>query len=90
MDPLVVELSHDWGERALQNDFGPGEDNFVKRIDWMYLAGFGRLPTDQERDTAIHFLESQAANRNVTTDDSGLWADFAHVLVNTKEFIFLR
>ena len=89
-DPLVVELSHDWGERALQNDFGPGEDNFVKRIDWMYLAGFGRLPTDQERDTAIHFLESQAANRNVTTDDSGLWADFAHVLVNTKEFIFLR
>jgi hypothetical protein len=89
-DPLVVELSGKWGERALQNVADAGAKAMSERVDWMYLSGFGRQPTTQESQAAVAFLTSQAAKRGVTTEDSGLWADFAHVLVNTKEFIFLR
>ena len=89
-DPLVVELSRKWGERALRAVPQTDAPTITRRIAWMYLSGFGRQPTKQENQAAAAFLTSQAAKRGVTTEDFGLWADFAHVLVNTKEFIFLR
>ncbi len=89
-DPLVVELSQGWAERALKTAPEPGADGVAKRVEWMYLTGFGRKPTDRERRAAIAFLDSKADGLKSSTEDPGLWADFAHVLVNTKEFIFLR
>ena len=89
-DPLVVELSRKWGERALQTIPQSSTESVTQQIAWMYLSGFGRQPTAKERQTAVAFLTSQATQRGVTTEDTDLWADFAHVLVNTKEFIFLR
>ena len=89
-DPLVAELSRQWGERALQSVPESDERAVADRVAWMYLSGFGRRPTDEESRTASAFLTDQASNRGVSTDDPGLWASFAHALVNTKEFIFLR
>ena len=89
-DPLVVELSRGWAERALKTVPGSGADGVAKRVDWMYLTGFGRKPTAKESHAAVAFLGSKAEGRATATEELGLWADFAHVLVNTKEFIFLR
>ena len=89
-DPLVVELSRGWGQRALESV--PGVDNqaIARRVEWMYLSGFARHPTEMETRVALEFLVAQAAKDSVTTENLDLWAKFAHVLVNTKEFIFLR
>jgi hypothetical protein len=89
-DPLVAELSHEWGERALRSVAGTDNRAMTERICWMYLSGFGRHPTNQEIEAAAQFLMTQSSERNVATDARELWASFAHVLVNTKEFIFLR
>jgi hypothetical protein len=89
-DPLVVELSRKWGEFALKRVPPTDSQSVALRIEWMYRSGFGRPPTKQESDVAVAFLASQAAKRGVTLEDANLWGDFAHVLVNTKEFIFLR
>lgn len=89
-DPLVAELARKWGERALQNVAGDGNNAMRERIVWMYLSGFGRDPTSQEIEAAADFLRTQASQRNVSTDDPEVWASLAHVFVNTKEFIFLR
>jgi hypothetical protein len=89
-DPLVVELSHEWGKRGLGSASTNNTDAMEQRIAWMYLSGYGRPPTPKESEIAMAFLTSQASERNVSTADEELWADFAHVLVNTKEFIFLR
>ena len=51
---------------------------------------FGREPTPEESQAATAFIKTKAAELKTTTEDSALWADLAHVLVNTKEFIFLR
>ena len=88
-DPLVSELSGKWADRALKSVTGTAND-FGERIQWLYLTGFGRYPTRQEGVAASSFLKSQASRRNVTLEDPTLWSDFAHVLVNTKEFIYLR
>lgn len=89
-DPLVVELSRQWGERSLQQVIGTDREALEKRIEWMYLSGFGRRPTQEESSTAAAFLTTQGEKRGVGPDEVDLWANFAHVLANTKEFIFLR
>lgn len=89
-DPLVVELAADWGHRALQLQSENAEAAISKRLRWLYLSGFGRHPTESEERTAIEFLKTQSAAHDLPIDSPKLWADLAHVLVNTKEFIFLR
>ena len=89
-DPLVIEQSRKWAERALQSIPSSDAESTRQRIEWMYLSGFARQPTEKEIQTAISFLNAQTTARSVTLDDSDLWADFAHAMVNTKEFIFLR
>ena len=89
-DPLVVELSKKWASRALEQVPDSGKNDLSKRINLMYLAAFGRPPTPKETLAANHYLTSKATEYGVSTKDAGLWADLAHVLVNTKEFIYLR
>ncbi|MCO8125229.1 PSD1 and planctomycete cytochrome C domain-containing protein [Stieleria sp. TO1_6] len=89
-DPLVVELSRQWGERALQSVADSDDKAMTTRIEWMYRCGFGRSPTKQESETAAAYLRTQASKRKITANAPELWASFAHALVNTKEFIFLR
>ena len=84
-DPLVVDLSRNWAERALTIDQSTGS-----RIDWMYQTAFARQPTEQEKTIANLYLTSQATARTNEPNERDLWADFAHALINTKEFIFLR
>ena len=89
-DPLVAELTDKWAERALSDS--PATDSFQpdERVQAMYLTAFGRSPTESEQAAASQFLANQAKQRNVEPTDRQLWADFAHALVNAKEFIFLR
>ena len=89
-DPFVVEMSRGWAERALKSVPETGREGVEKRVVWMYLTGFGRQPTPKESRMAMAFLDSKVNELEVATEDTDLWADFAHVLVNTKEFIFLR
>ena len=76
-DPFVIQQSVDWAKRALQDSDGTQE-----RIQEMYVTAFARQPTDGELDTALNFVGDEA--------DIDRWSAFAHALINTKEFIFLR
>jgi hypothetical protein len=49
------------------------------RVDAMFLAAFSRSPAPAERDRMQTFLANQ-----------GSWEELAHVLLNAKEFLFLR
>jgi len=83
-DPFVVEQSKKWAERMVAQPM-----SIDSRVDEMYRAAFTRHPTDQEMKVALDFL-SHTANSNEPQDiPLSLWADFAHALINTKEFIFL-
>lgn len=90
-DPLVSQLATKWGERALEEipDY-EASSTPRSRINWMYLSAFGRDPTKHEQLAASNFLSTQSIERGVSLLDRDLWSDFAHALINTKEFIFLR
>ncbi len=85
-NPLVLEQAQLCGRR-LYSDV-PGD--VAARITRLYELAFSRPPTEDERRAAAEFLAAQAAELGVETDDPRVWADYVHVLVNAKEFIFLR
>lgn len=77
-DPFVAEQSRAWGGRIAD-----GGKPAAERIRDMYLSGLGREPSRSELASVEAFLVS----RGIEKEEA--WADLAHVLFNTKEFIFL-
>jgi hypothetical protein len=83
-DPFVVAQARQWAERAIQQS-----SDFSTRISWMYETAFARQPTARERETALAYLASFDTQATKNPNDLDRWTDFAHALINTKEFIFL-
>ncbi|MGI9178330.1 MAG: PSD1 and planctomycete cytochrome C domain-containing protein [Pirellulales bacterium] len=88
-DPFVVDQAAIWARRALADEtLTP-----TARIEGMYREAFARRPTAAEMAAAQDFLTEQAGlhGGDFAADPrhAAAWADLAHVLVNTKEFIFI-
>ena len=88
-DPFVVEQARLWATRTLA-DTSASTDELVAR---MYRQAFARGPEREELEAARAFLAAQAARHggDLAADPrhAAAWADLAHALVNTKEFIFV-
>jgi cytochrome c553 len=89
-DPFVVQQAELWAKRVIADKALATPE---QRIERMYQSAFSRPPSDDERLAAIEFLQTQATELGVAgekwRDDSRVWADLAHVLVNVKEFIYV-
>jgi len=84
-NPLVVEQTKVWAKKVL--DETP-ELTDKQRIHVVYETVFGRLPTTEEVQFSVRFLKEQSAEYN--GDPLQTWSDLCHVLLNVKEFIFIR
>ncbi len=88
-DPFVTEQAQVWARRLLAETGLSTE----ARIGQMYREAFAREPTAEEQAVAIEFLAAQAERHGAdfATDptNAAAWADLAHALFNTKEFIFV-
>ena len=75
-----------WAGRMLRD-----EPDRSGRIRSMFLRAFARPPSEDERREVSAFLRQQA-NRydGAGIEDPRCWADLAHVLINSTEFIFIR
>jgi hypothetical protein len=85
-DPFVAEQSRLWAKRSL-DDRSNSNENRVRR---MYASAFGREPSPSECISALEFLSSQAKEYDCSADDDRVWSDLAHVLFNSKEFVFVN
>jgi hypothetical protein len=84
-DPFVVEEAKVWVQRL------PANLDPESRVREMYLRAFGRPPTNEELADANEFvLEQRKLYGTQDSGDTRVWADFAHVLFNVKEFIYLN
>ena len=88
-DPLVVQQSDVWAKRLLAE-----AETTDARLDLLYETAFARLPSDTERADARGFLSSQGAEYGLSPEkaetDARVWKDLCHVMMNVKEFIFVR
>ena len=83
-NPFVLEQARRWATRVL-NQAGQTADD---RVRGMYVTSLGRPPDDTELHAALDFLGATPGQTN--SQDPQAWADFAHVLFNVKEFIFIQ
>jgi hypothetical protein len=84
-DPFVVGQADLWASRSV------AITDPKQRIQQMYLTAFSRPPTADELADATTFLdEQQALYAAKGPADKRVWADFAHVLFNVKEFTYLN
>src|SRR5262249_568671 len=83
-DPFVHDQARVWAKKTLNQSGTP-----VEKSCEMYLTAFGREPTTEETSTCLEFVETQGARHKTTSTDLKPWADLAHTLFNTKEFIYL-
>jgi len=88
-DPLVAGQAALWADRVLR----PAGTAPADRLAAMYLAAFAREPGPEESALALEFLEDQGAELGLPAGawrtDRRVWAGLAHVLWNSKEFVFL-
>jgi hypothetical protein len=83
----VAKQAEQWGRRVLAE-----ESNARRRIENMFVTAFARPAEEAEIGEIMTFLEEQQTRYGVghDTDDPRAWADLAHVLFNSTEFIFVR
>jgi hypothetical protein len=84
-NPFVLQQAKVWAERLLADTTATPHD----RIGRAYEMSLGRLPTTLETEAATAFLASQGKEYS-GPNDVRTWADFCHVLLNVKEFVFVR
>ncbi|MEE2639682.1 MAG: hypothetical protein VX768_03570, partial [Planctomycetota bacterium] len=69
----------------------PGVEQRIRR---MYEQAFSRPPSRTELKNATDFLEQQARELRIKPEDIpknvDLWKDLCHVMMNVKEFIYLK
>jgi cytochrome c553 len=83
-NPFVLQQADLWAKRVLDTK-GSNED----RVRAMYATAFGRAPTRDERDSALSLVKELSAEYG-KPDHPKAWADLAHVLFTTKEFVFVE
>jgi hypothetical protein len=76
-DPFVLDQAKTWASRVVKTTPDP-----ERRLDDLYRTAFGRPPTERERSESLAFVASRS-------DEGAAWAELCHVLMNTKEFLFI-
>jgi transposase-like protein/cytochrome c553 len=86
-NPFVIQQAQRWGRRLAEQT---SSDDQMGRIRQAYLACVARAPSESELHAAVTFLEAQAADLKTEVHDPRVWGDLCHVLLNSKEFLFVR
>jgi hypothetical protein len=84
-DPFVHQQAELWGHRIASKG-GSVRD----RIKALYCSAFSRPPSAAELQACVDFLDRQAELGSCQADHARTWTDLAHVLLNAKEFIFIK
>ena len=61
-----------------------------ERVAWMYESAFTRRPTEPRDDSGSRVPTTSPDEAAEKPSDIDRLSDFAHALINAKEFIFLR
>ena len=89
-DPFVLGEARRWGERLAVS----GARDVDARIGSMFRTALGRVPDPTEvarwHDLVVDLARERGVASGQVLDDPTVWADAAHALFNTKEFLYVR
>ncbi len=79
-DPFVLEQARIWAEQVAK-DADPA--NSASTVTGMFETALGRPPSAEELEELTSFIQESGGSTEA-------WTSLAHVLFNTKEFIYLH
>jgi cytochrome c553 len=82
---LIAEQAACWAESTLSDESLSDAD----RIQLLYQTAFARPASDAELKAALEFIDEQSKPTANGDKSIAAWTELCHVLLNTKEFIFL-
>jgi hypothetical protein len=86
-DPFVSAMAKHWAAKLLQAPHAKPED----RVRAMFVQAFGREPQDDELSRwSAAARDFATPNGGALMQDEAAWAQLAHALFNTTEFLFYR
>ncbi len=86
-DPFVAAMAKQWAAQLLQSAHATPED----RVRVMFVQAFGREPqSDEWSRWSAAARDFSTANGGELMQDEAAWAQLAHTLFNTTEFLFYR
>jgi hypothetical protein len=95
-DPFVLAQARLWAGRLLAEDDDDDHDDPAgrsrsprQRLGRLYETAFGRPPSAEETAAGLAFL-AEVGRTYRGVDDPRAWADLCHVLINAKEFIYIK
>ncbi len=86
-NPLVVDQSQKWAERLLKKN---ADSSPADKMTILFQQAYSRLPSAEELALGKAFLSAQAAELKTDLNAVPVWTDYCHVLLNSKEFIFVK
>ncbi len=87
--PFVHEMARRWGIRNARASESVSSESDDARLGQMFRAALTRDPSPVELDILGSFL-SDRRHVHGTGAEASAWADVAHVLFNSTEFLILR
>ncbi|WP_169976945.1 PSD1 and planctomycete cytochrome C domain-containing protein [Tautonia rosea] len=89
-DPFVTDQAASWGKRVAAHP----ADSIADQLSVMFRDALGRTPNSAEQERWSNLVNDLASEWSITPEDiltsSEIWANVAHTLFNTKEFLYLR
>ena len=89
-DPFVIDQARFWAQQLVARS----QDSLESRVQYMFLSGLGRLPSEQEQDRFVRLIRQLAGDtvtdQKVILANESVWQDAAHAIFNTKEFIYIQ
>ncbi|MEW4569014.1 PSD1 and planctomycete cytochrome C domain-containing protein [Tautonia sp. JC769] len=89
-DPFVTDQAASWGVRVAARP----ADSIADQLSTMFQEALGRAPNPAELQRWSSLVNDLAVERSIASGailtSAELWADVAHALFNTKEFLYLR
>ena len=85
-DPFVTTMAEHWGERLVQEGHATPEE----RVRAMFIRALGRDAEEDEVERWTEAARAFAGDVENLMSDATAWAELAHTLFNTKEFLYYR
>ncbi|MFK7849495.1 MAG: PSD1 and planctomycete cytochrome C domain-containing protein [Akkermansiaceae bacterium] len=88
--PMANRSAERWARRITSDS---GLNTHQKKIARMYEEAYSRPPSADERNASLKFIiqgTDQPENKTEGIVPRDAWRRFAHALINTKEFIYVR
>ena len=82
-DPFIIEQCKLMGKMIFER-----KDNESLSLQNLYSTITGQKLTPQTEEKLLAFLQNQSTA--LGKQDQQVWADLAHVLINSKSFLFLN